>query len=49
MASGAKRFEDVIAWQKSRVFAAEIYRVDHQGGSPKISFCKTKFAVPPFR
>ena len=31
MASGAKRFEDVIAWQKSRVFAVEIYRVAHEG------------------
>jgi four helix bundle protein len=31
MASGAKRFEDVVAWQKSRSFAVEIYRVAHEG------------------
>jgi four helix bundle protein len=29
--AGVERFEDLIAWQKARVFAAEIYRITASG------------------
>jgi four helix bundle protein len=31
MVGGSQRFEDVVAWQKARVFALAIYQVAEQG------------------
>lgn len=43
-----EKFEDLIAWQKSRVLTKQIYLATRQGAFAKDLDCPRRFSAPQF-